>query len=411
MRKSSKSRPQYGGLYNSGRRIAAHLARRVGRHYGEKVGRYIAQRFQHRKGESYTKTLTEEKKEKMGNDIEHDDVKQKIFRFKLADKKKSVDYSAGKTSFTTTYSGTCRSVAGILNWSTIAHFGATQQWLMATSTAGSLWSKNQMPIAYFQLNPSARNTGSTVLATSAQSPVDRLCLEKVHMRIETANFTNVTTHVTYYVLQSKCNHNWVPDLLLSQIEAREVGASLYATALVPPAAGLGVGGVAGYHDNSTNFVNGPTFYKEFNKFFKVLKVRRCILTSASQEMMDLKFEVNNIGDASVLLNLNPAMDPAAPATWTAANTVVNYPRGHVCVMACVRGAMVDDVTASTAGVPTYGATKVGTIINTSYTFRSLKSTTNRFSADAGFDQLPYNTAVANQWFMDVLDNQTSKEES
>lgn len=349
-----------------------------------------------------SQTLTKTKKEMGGKmDETHDGIATAHHRIKVGEKKKSVDYSVGKLNFMDTTSGSVFNSAGLVQWSEITHIGSTSQWLVATSSASSLFGLAASTVPYFLMNPSQANTGSALLAAVVQPATDKLCLQKCKLRVDIANFNTVPTFCSFYVLISKINHNYLPSTLFNAVLNKNEG-QLISTSLTTPAAGLGVGGQSGKFNSNVLFDNGPNYFPEFNKFFKVLKVHRTVLAAAAQESIIFDFELNQVGDASRMLNMNNLMDSGNPTTWTNANITNGFPKGHICVFMCQRGGVVDDATIGS--VPTYGGSKTGIIATKTYEFRAIKSNTNRVNVTDGFDQLPILAANAAQRIIDNVDN-------
>ena len=309
---------------------------------------------------------------------------------------KSVEFHQGRVTYQQVTSGLSGSAAGVQGCSLLDAVGTVNQWLTSSGTALNYYATPYSETGFFKLNPNGNIAGPLISVTN-QLATDRFFLSSVNWKASVTNFESIASTCWIYVCKSVCNHNFEPAAALGQ-------------AITQEGLGLAVGtqAAAGASSGGTYGVPGITFpgvtpgnIKNFNKFWRVKKVHRIDLAAGATEDVSFHLRMNQMGSIARFIDINPTFTTSA-ASWTVANTTVNYPSGSCAIFIVVRGSPVRDRTAAGVGFPTYGSSSLGFIIDKIHHFYPVKDQAARIDFDTGYNQLPA-AAIADQKTINEID--------
>jgi len=352
---------------------------------------------------SYTQTLTK-KKENMKSasnvsGIDHEAVHISVNkkRHKSAGAQ-SIDWRI-MSAKALTYGGGFTSgfqFVGVSNY-----VGTVAQLMVDSSDATHFYGEvngSLTPRPLLQLNPYQTNTGSGWIPSTSQPASDKLYLNGFTCKHRFQNVSNVAASIYVYTLMSKTSQSDNPlDAFTQAIEVE--GAGIAAATF--PAAGTNAGGTAG---SNLHYFYGerPQRYSGFNKCWKTLNAHRMDLGGGAGIEFDVIVQHNLMMDAQKNILLNPAYTNQA-ATWLAANTTCNYPKGCIAFMVIIEGQLVNDVTGAANAVTTANP-EILHSYSTCMKISTVKEIASRIHVSLGQTQMPNSTAAANQKFTNVEDD-------
>lgn len=245
-------------------------------------------------------------------------------------------------------------------------------------------------IGLMDLNPYNKDTGSRVL--SAIQPLeDRFYLKGFETELEITNFSNVGAFLEIRLLRCKKSVNYGaavgPNTSWNQGYANEAFGQAVATG---GAIGTGVGAVGGY-SNLEDVGANPKESPLFRQIWEVVAEKKVMITSASTEKV--KFDV--FCDRIIKQDIQkPYID----------GNVQYVSRQTYALHVVTRGSIVLDATVSIAAeVPTYGATRLGYVLNTKYHACAVKGNSGRLNSNRAYMNNAFGTLVANQRNLDEID--------
>lgn len=245
-------------------------------------------------------------------------------------------------------------------------------------------------IGLMDLNPYNKTTGSRVL-TGIQPLEDRFYLRGFETEMEITNFSNVGAFLEIRLLRCKKSSNYGaatgPNLSWNQGYLNEAYGQAARTG---GAVGTGVGAVGGYSDLEDVGAN-PKESPLFRQIWEVVAEKKLLITSAGTEK--IKFDV--FCDRIIKQDIQkPYID----------GNVQYVSRQTYALHVVSRGSIVLDSTVSVAAeVPTYGATRLGYVLNTKYHACAVKGNSGRLNSNRAYMNNAYGTIVANQRVLDEID--------
>lgn len=247
------------------------------------------------------------------------------------------------------------------------------QWSTATSGTLASIGATQSEVAYFDMNPYAKITGSGQFAAGLTS-VDRLVFKSEELILDVSNFgSNGCTVYLCFMLCTKFTDKDPVSLWGDGLSSNADG--VFGQTVPGPGQAFPSASGAG----STNTVYETPYHHEIvKKHWRVVGKRMVQLAGAASEKVKVHIAHNNLGRKEVL-----------------SENGRTYAPGTVTLLAIVYGTPVLDVTGG-AQIPTYGQCKLGFIMNSRKCFMSYKANAARIETELSSNMVPANATLVNQ---------------
>jgi len=351
---------------------------------------------------SHTRTKTKSYTERLKGDDVHSGVTNCSYTIEVAKPKKSADYKAAKNMYQETTGGRYVGLAGLQACNQLTTVGTVKEWVINGSAANNHFGTSTLQSCLFAQNPSQFLTGSDQIGDAAGKRYanDMFYLGSCNVKISMANLSTLPCTTWLYVCVSKVDHNKGPNDDWDQQDGID---GLLQGAAGFPAAGSQVGGNSG--STGRGYAgNTPLSNANFRRLWAVKKVHRVNLAGAAQEDVDFHLKMNQLGNLGKFIAVNPGFTGAS-GSWTDANVNgANYVRGSVAIMVVSRGAVIHDKTGEAGDAVTFGATNVAFVCDKHYTCYPVTAKSNRMESKSIYPQIPFNVAIADSKFIDILDN-------
>lgn len=269
--------------------------------------------------------------------------------------------------------------AGAQNALEMLYIGTTYQWLIST---GSGYSQAQSALRWLDVNPNANFTGSNKFSNST-STVDKLLLHTVEIDSYWASMENIAQEVVIYFLVCKRDTNHSPTFHWNTGLTDE---GLQVGIISQPAPGNQVGGNVGFENNTLS--HSVPRGKLFHYHWKVGKVCKFRLAPAANYNTKAFITMNQLCNIELYGELH--------------SSGIFYPKGCVCMLVTINGAVVRDKTNAN-DVVTFGSTQVAVVHKVHNHFKVVQHNAERVDAEIDVTQIPYNTDVGNQYIVSYGD--------
>lgn len=309
---------------------------------GRGIGRLTGKRHKGPSGGSATKLL---KKEIKGDDI-HSGVSGEVVVVNIGGRKKYRKTRGGPLKSVGISSDIPSSLPGNQNIKIVCQKGTVDDWLNTTNNSGV---GDVQFGGWFAMDPYQLDTGSVTYTGTAVLPAGYTATQAMmHCmdvnRIMICNETTAGQYHELYVVECIRNASEGPIVMWENGLARQGGG---LTAIVQPGAG-GVGVPAPGYLNAGIVGTYPTESREFNRFYKIRKVKKVYLAAGATEEIKFVCKVNQTYTKEYIGKLK--------------DEGIIYPRGSYVIFNVSHGAPVVDVTGG-AKVVTYAGIEYAFITN------------------------------------------------
>jgi len=234
----------------------------------------------------------------------------------------------------------------------------------------------------FELNNNRQVTGSNFIP--AQMPdADRMCVFHCTVTHMLTNMSTIPVVMYLYYVTPKRDSLVFCDTLWGNACATE---GMTVANHVSPGAGVYNAGATWGSTLNTDWHNKPDYYKNWNTFFRIMKVKKVVLAAGATQELVIRVAVNKLVNREQLTN-----------------SVNDNVRGlTVDCLATIYGAAVEDVTAG-ANIATIGAAKVASVVRKHWTCGQIKDGSARVDDAFVYQQIPFNSSIANERQVDAVD--------
>lgn len=245
----------------------------------------------------------------------------------------------------------------------------------------------------FNLNINRGNTGSNMIPSLIVPAGDRFVVYHVTVSHMLTNMSTIPVVLYLYYVTPKRDSNVQADTAWGNACDTE---RLTVAQHISPAAGLYNTGATWGGSATTDWHNKPDRYRNWNTFFKILKVKKVVLAAGASQEIVTRIAVNKMVNLEQL-NSN-ALDLVKGLT--------------VDCLATVYGAAVNDITSgAAANVPTIGNSKVASVHRVEWTCGQVQDNAARLDDSFVYQQIPYNGTIANERQIDAVDAVTAVEQA
>ena len=339
-----------------------------------------------------TKQKTKTKKKRSDNICEGGDGKGAGSNLKSGISDRHVWYDMGKpvkniiktarNQYSYNLGTVCTSSEGSLGVTELYAIGALNQWITGTAIPIAY---NQSNVAWKDLNPAQKITGSGFFPAGTVPANDRFVLTHCRTMLDIVNQTNAAARMIIFGFRAKRDISYGPKQLWDQLLTLERLGSSDAAA---PVKGTSYTTAAG-NEISTFPYTEPQEIKGFNSIFATEFRIKLDLADGGTERIHISGWHNYLYKQEVLTE-----------------TGQFYPKGSLVVMAIQQGQAIFDITQiSSAAINkmSLGSTQIGVVVHNKLTFHSVKAATNRLNTTTVQWGIPAGADLTNEKFINYLD--------
>jgi len=255
-----------------------------------------------------------------------------------------------------------------------------------TTSTGALYNGLQNQVGLRLLNPNYLNTGSAYIPAAGVPTTDMFVISSINMEFEITSWVDISQTVDLYFYVAKVGGQDTLETYWSRGYQQQGSGKSVATYLTSPL----YSGVAGYGSIAEPYAK-PTDTSEYIKDAWTLKNHRTYdLSSGATQKVKYAIAMNKLVKSSEL-------------DLAAADGNFTYPGLTCWVELIVRGQLVCDTT-SAINKPTFGTCRVGVTCKQSYVCHTVNSPIANRTVGIHSFNLPINTGLAQQSFIDVNDD-------
>lgn len=376
----------------------------------------IAAVWRYGRSKSRSKTLVNEKVEKMKGDDIHSGITDASYTVKCkGNKATGVHWKGASYKYFEYGSAVHSGLAGIQNVVNLMALCTTSQQIVSSGTAyqvGALPMRGSASL--ISVNPYQKSTGSSILSASTRYASERLYVSRASCKFSITNVENAACSVWIYAFEAVKNGALDPATCWLQANGAQGNQMIVAAAQT--AAGATTGGTLGFMGSTTGDFFSPMHNRMFRNAWKTLKVHRVNLAGGASEDVNFHVKLNYMLDVNKLITSNGNLT-YDPVNWVDGNISTPYPRGCVVFLAVVRGQPVIDTKVNNTSVATYSTNKIAVVMEKQYTMHPVFENSGRLDVRVGLPQLntgdglPGNLEIGKQAFMDVVDAATTVEQA
>nr|WAE42566.1 MAG: capsid protein [Cressdnaviricota sp.] len=290
----------------------------------------------------------------------------------------------GNICYSQSYKQNLQTVSGVQNSFSFG-IGSIRQWLAPTpsydyGTYGTF-------TGFFDLNPNQELSGSALYAAATVPLDDRFAMIRTEVQMCIGNMSNMSSMVDIYVLRCKRDTPNTPET------DWQVGYTADALGLNPVAITVVTGSGttnSGGSGSDTYIGSKPTDVKNFNQFWKVLKVHHLNLAAGANERV--KFDIVH--------NYLAQKDNLSTLRGTGGTNSIQYPKGATALL-IVQSGQVGSVTGN--GYPTIGPSDVNYICFDKHHFKPVYGNAARLSNKYMVQNVAYDATNSDFKFINVVD--------
>lgn len=361
----------------------AHRMFKAARHVGNTIGVYTKGRQLFKRGGSSTATATKVKEKNAPADS-HSGVGLDTIRvgnWKPAKLLKR-QFTKGAWKYQQDYRAMLNGQSGAQTCTNIVYPMSLSKLLVST---GSSYGIIDNDVALEQLNPYLNTVGSTYLPQTLPLN-DRFIVKNCTLELEMTSLSAVGCYLDVYVVQCKKACKQDPLYMWNQgLGIQSEGQSVFVN---PP---IGVGPFApGYPTKDIPHAK-PGESKLFSQYYRILKVRSFQFTGNSSMRFNIDIGINKV------IKMETVRQYVTDG--------ITHQPGSFAIFTVQRGSVVEDTTPSGPynGLPTYGTTKIGYVLQERYNMCGVMGNTGRLNVSTVVDTLPNGQTLANQSLLNEVD--------
>ena len=265
------------------------------------------------------------------------------------------------------------------------------------TSSGPTYASYQNFTALEQMNPAINGIVGGAYVGASNPLNDRFIVNTCNLQLELTNFSVVACFMDVYI--TCCSRDTAKDAVSTWADGLAIQALGNVQAAQPPAAtgSVAVGnGTVGF-PAITGIDNHPREAKLFGQFYKTHKVKRLMLVGGSSETLNIDIGINKVVKCETLRELSSGgAGYLKGLTW------------HIFVVQ--RGSLVEDNAPGAGGnpqLPTYGATKVGCIVQEKYRMCGVKNNSSRLTTSLQYSNVPFGTLPTYEGVLNEVDQVVS----